>query len=84
VKNKEFAKAIKEKIGNKIDTSKLDKEIENYKNKLSEAEANKKRLEDEIDNLPLDVPHKAKKLTDKNNRLDALYDTIEEIENLII
>lgn len=83
VKNKEFAKAIREKIGNKIDTSKLDKEIENYKNKLSEAEANKKRLEDEIDNLPLDVPHREKKLTDKNNRLDALYDTVEEIENLI-
>lgn len=40
-------------------------------------------MEDEIDNFPLDVGHRAKKLTDKNNRLDALYDTIEEIENLI-
>lgn len=83
VKNEEFAKAVKEKIGSRIDTTQLDKELSNLKAKLAEAESNKKRLENEIDNFPLDVPHRDKKIADKNARLDGLYDIIEDVEDKI-
>ncbi|HCL03286.1 MAG TPA: recombinase family protein [Lachnoclostridium phytofermentans] len=83
VKNAEFAKAIQERIGSKIDTTQLDKELFNYKSKLSETEANKRRLEEEIDNFPLEISHRERKLADKNSRIDSLYDIIEELESKI-
>lgn len=83
VKNEEFAKAIKEKIGNQLDTKQFDEDLNSYRKKLAQVTANKKRLETEIDNLPLDVPHRDKKLADKNERIDNLYDEIEELENII-
>ena len=83
VKNEEFAKSIKETIGNELDTEQFEKDLKAYKGKLAQVTANKKRLETEIDNLPLDTPYRDKKLVDKNARLDSLYDEIEELETLV-
>lgn len=83
VQDEHFATEIKKKIGLQVDTSKIDTEIHNYENKLKEVELNKSRLEREIDSLPIDTAHRERKLHDMTLRLDALYDTVAEIEDKI-
>jgi len=78
-----FAQEIKQRIGGQVDTSKIDKEIENYEGKLKEVDLNKVRLEREIDNLPVDVRYRERKIHDMTLRLDGLYDTIVELEEHI-
>ena len=43
----------------------------------------KARLEKEIDTLPFDTKFRDRKLHDMNLRLDGMYETIAEIEELI-
>lgn len=83
VDNPIFAEEIKKRIGTEIDTSAIDAEISNYQNKLRETETNKRRLEQSIDTLPLDAKYRERKLADMQRRLDALYETIYELEDLI-
>ena len=80
VQDESFATEIKRRIGVQVDTTKIDAEISNYKNKLREMEQNKARLEHEIDTLPLDITHRERKLHDMTLRLDSLYDIIVEVE----
>ena len=51
--------------------------------KLKEVDLNKARLEREIDNLPIDARFRERKIHDMTLRLDALYDTIVELEERI-
>ena len=60
-----------------------DKELANYESKLKEVDLNKARLEREIDNLPIDARFRERKIHDMTLRLDALYDTIVELEERI-
>ncbi len=83
VQEGEFAVEIKRRIGVQVDTDKIDTELFNYENKLKEVEANKSRLECEIDTLPLGAAHRDRKILDMTTRLDALYDNIAEIESNI-
>jgi len=83
VNDKTFAKEIKNRIGNQIDTTKIDKELANYEEKLREMDLNKTRLERELDNLPVDIRHRERKIHDMTIRLDGLYDIIVEIEKNI-
>ena len=83
VSDKYFAKAIEAHIGNIGKDDRLDKEIANFENRLSEIELNKARLEKEIDTLPADVKFRDKKLHDMNLRLDGMYEVIAEIEESI-
>ena len=83
VQDEEFAVEIKRRIGVQVDTDKIDTELFNYENKLKEVEANKSRLEREIDTLPLGAAHRDRKILDRTTRLDALYDNIAEIESNI-
>lgn len=83
VQDEHFAVEIKKKIGLQVDTTKIDTEIRNYESKLKEVELNKTRLEREIDSLPIDTTHRERKLHDMTLRLDALYDTIAEIEEKV-
>ena len=83
VQDEEFAVEIKRRIGVQVDTDKIDTELFNYENKLKEVEANKSRLEREIDTLPLGAAHRDRKILDMMTRLDALYDNIAEIESNI-
>lgn len=83
VQDEEFAVEIKRRIGVQVDTDKIDTELFNYENKLKEVEANKSRLEREIDTLPLGAAHRDRKILDMTTRLDALYDNIAEIESNI-
>lgn len=83
VDNPTFAKEIKKRIGTKIDTEEIDKEIANYTFKLKEVEASKRRLEMTIDSLSPDTKFYDRKLQDMNYRLDNLYDTMCELEEKI-
>ena len=78
-----FAKEIEKRIGVQTDTSTVDKELANYENKLKEVDLNKARLENEIDNLPADARFRERKIHDMTLRLDALYDTMAELEERI-
>ena len=44
---------------------------------------NKARLENEIDNLPVDAKFRERKIHDMTLRLDSLYDTMVELEERI-
>lgn len=83
VSDKYFAKEIKKRIGMQIDTTAIDRELENYESKLKEVDLNKARLEREIDNLSVDARYRERKLHDMTLRLDGLYDTIVELEERI-
>ena len=77
------AKEIEKRIGVQTDTTAIDKELANYESKLKEVDLNKARLEREIDNLPIDARFRERKIHDMTLRLDALYDTIVELEERI-
>ena len=83
VNNKKFADAIQAKIGQKIDTVQLDKELSGYKARLAEILNTKARLEKEIDNCPLDTPYRDKILEDMNKRLYGSYALLDEVEQAI-
>lgn len=76
-------KEIEKRIGVQTDTTAIDKELANYESKLKEVDLNKARLEREIDNLPIDARFRERKIHDMTLRLDALYDTIVELEERI-
>lgn len=83
VSDKYFAKEIEKRIGVQTDTTAIDKELANYESKLKEVDLNKARLEREIDNLPIDARFRERKIHDMTLRIDALYDTIVELEERI-
>ncbi|MBQ7277073.1 MAG: recombinase family protein [Bacilli bacterium] len=78
-----FAEKIKEEFKQTIDVSHLLKEKKQYESKLSQVLNNKQMLENKIDYMPIDTPHRDQKLEDYNKRLDELYDVVDEIENCI-
>lgn len=83
VKDEHFARDIQSRIGEQVDIAPITRELDNYKKKLKEVEANKTRLEAEIDSMPLDVKHRERKIQDMTARLDGLYDEMEKIEQEI-
>lgn len=83
VSEKYFAQAIQDRISSIVKNDDIDKEIKNFENRLNEIELNKARLEKEIDTLPADTKFRERKLHDMNMRLDGMYETIAEIEELI-
>ena len=72
-----------EQLVESIKRTAIDKELANYESKLKEVDLNKARLEREIDNLPIDARFRERKIHDMTLRLDALYDTIVELEERI-
>lgn len=83
VRGENFAEEIQSRIGKDVNTELIDRELSGYKKKLAEVNTNKTNLEDSIDNLPLDVKYRERKLKDMQMRLDALYETISELEEKI-
>ena len=83
IKSQYFSDSLKECIGAEIDTTLISKEIRNFDNKLKEVIQNKMRLENELDNLPLDEKYRDKKIENLNRRIYALYDVMADIEEKI-
>lgn len=83
VKDPDFAAEVKAKIGKEVDTSEIDKELDNYRKALIQAKAVKDTLEREIDTLPHDTPHRERKVQGLNKRLDKAFDELIEVEDQI-
>lgn len=83
IKSQYFTDSLKECIVSDIDVSTITKEICNFDNKLKEVILNKNRLENELDNLPLNEKYRDKKIEDLNRRIYSLYDVMADIEEQI-
>ena len=84
VSNPKFATKMKEKINMKVDTTEIDKEIQSYQKELRNSQSIKFKIIEEIDNLEVDDKHYKRRKKDLDDRLNRMYDKIEEIENALI
>lgn len=78
-----FAKKLQEKINIQIDTEEIDEILEQYEIQLRKYLSTKLSLMRQIDNLDYEDRHYNQKFQDLNERLDSIYDMIEEVESLI-
>lgn len=84
VSNPKFASMMQEKINMKVDTSEIEKEIDNYQKELRKSHSTKFKLIEEIDNLDVEDKHYKRRKQDLDDRLYRMYDKIEELESLLI
>lgn len=84
VSNPKFATMMQEKINMQIDTAAIEQEIETYEKQLRQSYSVKSRLMDEIDSLDPDDKHYIKRKADLDDRLDKMYDKIEDTESQLI
>ncbi len=75
-----FAAMMQQKISKKIDIDAIGQEISGYEKQLRLALSAKDRLLDEIDELDPSEKHYAKRKKDLADRLDKMYDKIEDFE----
>ena len=81
--NPDFEAAIKEKIGNNLDTANLETEIRNLRTQLRKKESAKSALMQQIDDLDPDDAHYARKADDLNARLNKFYYELDDIDSQI-
>ena len=78
VSNPKFASMMQEKINMKVDTSEIEKEIDNYQKEWRKSHSTKFKLIEEIDNLDVEDRHYKRRKNDLDDRLYRMYDKIEE------
>ena len=83
IKNPDFAKSIRSKIGSAMDVSEIQKEIRYHERQLKTLENNRISLESDIDHLDLNDRHINRKRDSYNKRLNALLNEIYDIEDMI-
>lgn len=83
VSNPEFADMMQKKINMKVDTSEIEKEFANIQKQLGQYIGTKRSLEKQIDSLDVEDRHYDRKLSDLQDRLDKMYDNIEDIEKCL-
>ena len=83
VKNPKFEEAILNKIGSRIDTEEIEKEIERLEKQHRQLTGAKGRLGQQMDSLDIMDQFYEKKYQDMETRLYRLYDEIEGVENSI-
>ena len=83
VKNPKFEEAILNKIGSRIDTEEIEKEIERLEKQHRQLTGAKGRLGQQMDSLDIMDKFYEKKYQDMETRLYRLYDEIEGVENSI-
>ena len=83
VKNPKFEEAILNKIGSRIDTEEIEKEIERLEKQHGQLTGAKGRLGQQMDSLDIMDKFYEKKYQDMETRLYRLYDEIEGVENSI-
>ena len=80
ISNPKFADMIQEKINRKVDTTEIDAEMANYQKQLGQYIGTKRSIEKQMDSLAVDDKHYERKLSDLQDRLDKMYDNIEDVE----
>ena len=83
MKNPKFEEAILNKIGSRIDTEEIEKEIEGLEKQHRQLTGAKARLGQQMDSLDIMDKFYEKKYQDMETRLYRLYDEIEGVENSI-
>ena len=83
VQNPKFEEAILKKIGARIDTTEVEKEIEELEKQHRQLTGAKNRLGQQMDSLDITDRFYEKKYQDMETRLYRLYDEIEGVENSI-
>lgn len=78
-----FADMMQQKINMKIDTTAIDGEIANYQKQLKQYIGTKRSIEKQMDDLNVEDRHYDRKLSDLQDRLNKMYDYIEDTENKI-
>lgn len=84
VSNPKFASMMQEKINMKVDTSEIEKEIDNYQKELRKSHFTKFKLIEEIDNLDVEDKQYKRRKQDLDDRLYRMYDKIDELESSLI
>ena len=83
VQNPKFEEAIRKKIGSRINTDEIEKEIKNLEKQHRQLTGAKARLGQQMDSLDITDKFYEKKYQDMETRLYRLYDEIEGVENSI-
>ena len=83
VANKDFEAAIRERIDSRINTAELDQEVENLRKQLRQVIGAKNKLAQQMDTLDILDSHYDQKYQDMQERLEGLYDQIDDIEGSI-
>ena len=78
VSNPKFADMMQKKINMKVDTTEIETEIANLQKQLGQYIGTKRSLEKQIDSLDIEDRHYDRKLSDLQDRLDKMYDNIDE------
>lgn len=81
VSNPKFADMMQKKINIKTDTAEVEKEIANFQKQLGKFVGTKRSLEKQIDSLDFEDKHYDRKLSDLQDRLDKMYDYIDDVEH---
>ena len=81
--NPDFEAAMKEKIGDNLNTANLETEIKNLHTQLRKKESAKAALILQIDDLDPDDTHYARKADDLNARLNKFYYELDDIDSQI-
>ena len=83
VSNPKFADMMQKKINIKTDTGEVEKEIANLQKQLGQYIGTKRSLEKQMDSLDCEDRHYDRKLADLQDRLDIMYDKIDDIEHVL-
>lgn len=83
VSNPKFADMMQKKINIKTDTGEVEKEIANLQKQLGQYIGTKRSLEKQMDSLDCEDRHYDRKLADLQDRLDMMYDKIDDIERVL-
>ena len=81
--HEDFRNFVIRKMGEEVDAATLENEREQLKDKLRQAVGAKNKLTQMLDNLDVNDRHYERKYQDMHDRLDNLYDKVEEIEEAI-
>ena len=84
VSRPKFAAALQQKISIDVDTSKIDQEINSLESQLKQFYAIKKKTLEEIECLDPEDRHYERRKSDLNDRVDHMYDKIDEYEQNIV
>ena len=79
VNDEQFREYIMKKVEEKVDVSSLEEECSNYQIQLRQLEGAKAKLAEQMDKLDVTDRHYNRKYQDMQDRLDALYDRIEDV-----
>ena len=83
VKTPAFIQLVADSFKVKVDSNTIDEELNKLEAEYNLVNQNKKELEEDIDNLPLNLPNRNKRRAEMNERLYDMYDKLDLIINKI-